>query len=61
MKKISRDVAIATVVFFGLMLLWNGNGFGQEALTVAALNALVFAMIYAAIRVAIVLFRGNRQ
>ena len=61
MKRIARDVAVATVVFFVLMLLWNGDGFGREALMIAALNALIFAMIYAAIKVAIVMFRGSND
>ena len=58
-RTIAIRVAVATVIFFVVMVFWNGAGYSGEALMVAAFNAVIFAMIYAAIAVGIAMFRGR--
>ena len=61
MAHLTISVAVASLVFFVLTLLIRGNGFGTEALTAAAFSTVIFAMAFAAIRVALLIFRGPKE
>ncbi|MCX7559810.1 hypothetical protein OS190_09545 [Sulfitobacter sp. F26204] len=56
MRGLLINVAIATVTFFAITLAWRGTG----DLTTAGFSAVVFALIYGAIQVGIVVFRGDK-
>lgn len=53
MKGVTLNVALATVVFFVITLVWQQDVFG------AAFSAVVFALTYGAIQVGLVMFRGE--
>lgn len=57
MRGLTVNVAIATAVFVVLSLLWRGT----DDLSATVFGAIVFALAYGAIRVAILIFKGDRQ
>jgi uncharacterized membrane protein YvlD (DUF360 family) len=60
MRKLTWDVAIAAVVFWVLITLFRADGISIEAFKSTLPSVLIFTMIYAAIRVALVVWRkGN--
>ncbi|WP_341234509.1 hypothetical protein [uncultured Sulfitobacter sp.] len=62
MRKLTWDVAIAAVVFWVLITLFRAGGISIEAFKSTLPSVLIFAMIYAAIRVALVVWRkGNDE
>ncbi|MFK7835763.1 MAG: hypothetical protein AB8B60_06050 [Sulfitobacter sp.] len=61
MPNLTRNVAIAGAVFFVLTLVLRGDGFGADALMGAGFRTLIFALIYAAISVALIMFRGPKE
>jgi len=62
MRKLTWDVAIAAVVFWVLITLFRAGGISIEAFKSTLPSVLIFAMIYAAIRVALMVWRkGNDE
>jgi uncharacterized membrane protein YvlD (DUF360 family) len=62
MRKLTWDVAIAAVVFWVLITFFRAGGISMEAFKSTLPSVLIFAMIYAAIRVALVVWRkGNDE
>jgi uncharacterized membrane protein YvlD (DUF360 family) len=62
MRKLTWDVAVAAVVFWVLITLFRAGGISIEAFKSTLPSVLIFAMIYAAIRVALVIWRkGNDE
>jgi uncharacterized membrane protein YvlD (DUF360 family) len=62
MRKLTWDVAIAAVVFWVLITLFRAGGISIEAFQSTLPSVLIFAMIYAAIRVALMVWRkGNDE
>jgi uncharacterized membrane protein YvlD (DUF360 family) len=62
MRKLTWDVAIAAVVFWVLITLFRAGGISIEAFKSTLPSVLIFTMIYAAIRVALVVWRkGNDE
>ena len=61
MPKLARATAVATAIFFVVILVVRGDGFGSEAIWAAIFSSIVFAMVYAAIQVAIIMFKGDRE
>jgi uncharacterized membrane protein YvlD (DUF360 family) len=62
MRKLTWDVAIAAVVFWVLITLFRAGGISIEAFKSTVPSVLIFAMIYAAIRVALMVWRkGNDE
>ncbi|WP_342843519.1 hypothetical protein [Sulfitobacter sp. AS59] len=62
MRKLTWDVAIAAVVFWVLITFFRAGGISIEAFKSTLPSVLIFAMIYAAIRVALVVWRkGNDE
>lgn len=62
MRKLTWDVAIAAVVFWVLITLFRAGGISIEAFKSTLPSVLIFTMIYAAIRVALVIWRkGNDE
>jgi len=60
MRKLTWDVSVAAVVFWVLITLFRADGFSIEGFKSTFFSMLIFAMVYAAIRVALVVFReGN--
>jgi len=57
MRKLSWDVTIASLVFWVLVALFRGGGLTLAAFENTFFQMLVFAMIYAAVRVALVVLR----
>jgi prolipoprotein diacylglyceryltransferase len=54
MKELTKNMAMATAIFFLIMLVWR-----QDPIS-AGFSAVIFAMAYAAIRVAMLIFRGDK-
>ena len=62
MRKLTWDVAIAAVVFWVLITFFRAGGISIEAFKSTLPSVLIFTMIYAAIRVALVVWRkGNDE
>lgn len=62
MRKLTWDVAIAAVVFWVLITFFRAGGISIEAFKSTLPSVLIFTMIYAAIRVALVVLRkGNDE
>jgi uncharacterized membrane protein YvlD (DUF360 family) len=62
MRKLTWDVAIAAVVFWVLITLFRAGGISIEAFKSTLPSVLIFTMIYAAIRVALMVWRkGNEE
>jgi uncharacterized membrane protein YvlD (DUF360 family) len=62
MRKLTWDVAIAAVVFWVLITLFRAGGISIEAFKSTLPSVLIFTMVYAAIRVALVVWRkGNDE
>jgi len=62
MRQLTWDVAIAAVVFWVLITLFRAGGISIEAFQSTLPSVLIFTMIYAAIRVALVVWRkGNDE
>lgn len=59
MRKLSWDVSVAALVFWLLMTLFRTGGLSLEAFKSTLPSMLIFAMIYAAIRVAMVVLRSG--
>ncbi len=59
MKRLALRTALSSAFFFAFILLWRGEGFGQEQLLGAMFSTIIFAMFYAAIQVAFIVFRGS--
>ena len=57
MRKLTWDVTIAARVFWVLMALFRGGGLTLVAFENTFFQMLIFAMIYAAIRVALLVLR----
>ena len=57
MRKLSWDVTIASLVFWVLVALFRGGGLTLAAFENTFFQMLVFAMIYAEVRVALVVLR----
>jgi hypothetical protein len=57
--RLTWDIIAASLVFWVLITLWETGGLSTEGLKVNFFRALIFAMIYAAIRVALVVFKGK--
>tara|TARA_R110002012_G_scaffold126402_2_gene278320 strand:+ start:919 stop:1110 length:192 start_codon:yes stop_codon:yes gene_type:complete len=57
MRKLTWDVTIAALVFWVLMALFRGGGLTRVAFENTFFQMLIFAMIYAAIRVALLVLR----
>ncbi|WP_340262671.1 hypothetical protein [Sulfitobacter pontiacus] len=57
MRKLTWDVTIAALVFWVLMALFRGGGLTPVAFEKTFFQMLIFAMIYAAIRVALLVLR----
>jgi hypothetical protein len=57
MRKLTWDVTIAALVFWVLMALVRGGGLTLVAFENTFFQMLIFAMIYAAIRVALLVLR----
>ncbi|SFS49871.1 hypothetical protein SAMN04488040_0632 [Sulfitobacter marinus] len=62
MRKLTWDVAIAALVFWVLITFFRVGGISIEAFKSTLPSVLIFAMVYAAIRVALVVLRkGNDE
>jgi uncharacterized membrane protein YvlD (DUF360 family) len=62
MRKLTWDVAIAAMVFWVLITFFRAGGISIEAFKSTLPSVLIFTMIYAAIRVALVVLRkGNDE
>jgi uncharacterized membrane protein YvlD (DUF360 family) len=62
MRKMTWDVAIAAVVFWVLITFFRAGGISIEGFQSTLPSVLIFTMIYAAIRVALVVWRkGNDE
>ena len=61
MRKLTWDVAVAALVFWVLMTFFRAGGLSLEALKSTLPSMLIFAMIYAAIRVALVVLRKGKD
>ncbi len=57
--RLTWEIIAASLVFWVLITLWETGGLGAEGLRVNFFRALIFAMIYGAIRVALVVFKGK--
>jgi len=57
--RLTWDIIAASLVFWVVITLWETGGLSAEGLKINFFRALIFAMIYAAIRVALVVFRGK--
>ncbi len=57
MRKLTWDVTIASLVFWVLVALFRGGGLTLTAFENTFFQMLIFAMIYAAVRVALVVLR----
>ena len=57
MRKLTWDVTIASLVFWVLVALFRGGGLTLTAFEDTFFQMLIFAMIYAAVRVALVVLR----
>ncbi|KKN23630.1 hypothetical protein LCGC14_0902910 [marine sediment metagenome] len=57
MRKLTWDVTIASLVFWVLVALFRGGGLTLAAFENTFFQMLIFAMIYAAVRVALVVLR----
>ncbi len=61
MRKLTWDVSVAAVVFCVLITLFRTDGFSLEGFKSTFFSMLIFAMVYAAIRVALVVFREGKE
>ena len=61
MSKLAINTGVASAVFFVVTLFLRGDGFGGEAVMAAVFHTLVFAMMYGAIQVGIIMFKGNSE
>ena len=61
MRKLTWDVAIAALVFWVLMTFFRAGGLSLETFKSTLPSMLIFAMIYAAIRVALVVLRKGKD
>ncbi|MCX8228177.1 MAG: hypothetical protein OTI35_19080 [Sulfitobacter sp.] len=59
LRRLTWDLAVAVLVFWVLMALFRGGGLSLEGFKATFFQMLIFAMIYAAIRVALVVLRGK--
>ncbi|WP_370401427.1 hypothetical protein [Sulfitobacter sp. JB4-11] len=59
--RLARNTAVATAVFFVVILIFRGDGVGSVAIWSAVFASLVFAMAYAALQVALIMFKGDRE
>lgn len=59
MRKLTWDVSVAALVFWVLMAVFRGGGLSLEAFKSTFFSMLIFAMVYAAIRVAMVVLRSK--
>lgn len=57
--RLTWEIIAAALVFWVLITLWETGGLSPEGLKLHFIRALIFAMIYAAIRVALVVFKGK--
>ncbi|MCV2890114.1 hypothetical protein [Ruegeria aquimaris] len=57
MQRVALDIVLATVVYTAVSLAWSGAASPVGTL----FSALVFAMAYGAIRVAMIVFRGQGE
>lgn len=57
MQRVAFDVLLATAVYVVVSLVWSG----AETPIGTLFSALVFAMAYGAIRVAMIIFRGQGE
>ncbi len=58
-RKLSMEIVIATLVFWVLITLFEMGSMSGSALAATFMRALIFSMLYAAIRIALVVFRGK--
>lgn len=58
-RKLTWDLAVASLVFWVLITAFSGAGLSLEGFKSTFFQVLIFAMIYAAIRVAFIVFRDN--
>jgi multisubunit Na+/H+ antiporter MnhE subunit len=61
MRKLSWDVAIAAVVFWVLITFFRAKSISIEAFISTLPSVLIFTMVYAAIRVALVVLRKRND
>ena len=59
MRGVAINVAVASAVFWLLSALWHSGSLGVDALVEHLFSTVVFAMIYAAIQVGILVFRSD--
>ncbi|OAN76700.1 hypothetical protein A8B82_14995 [Sulfitobacter sp. EhC04] len=59
MRQVTLRTAVSSAIFFVIILLWRGEGFGQEQMIQAMFSTIMFALFYAAIQVALIMFRGS--
>ncbi|MEM6939295.1 MAG: hypothetical protein AAF943_02845 [Pseudomonadota bacterium] len=64
MTGLAKAVLIASAIFFAVAYLLNGlvfgAGFGVDALVSAGFYTIMFAMVYAALRVAMIVFKEEK-
>lgn len=58
-RKLTLDILIAALIFWVLMAVLRGGGLSLDGFKTTFFQMLIFAMIYAAIRVALVVLRRN--
>ena len=61
MRKLTWDISVAAVVFWVLITLFRTDGLSLEGFKSTFFSMLIFAMVYAAIRVALVVFREGKE
>lgn len=59
--RLARRTAIVTAVFFVVILIFQGDGMNSAAIWSAVFSSIIFAMAYAALQVALIMFKGDRE
>ena len=61
MRTLTWNIAIAAAVFWVLTTFVETGGLSLEGFKLTGLRTLIFVMIYAAVRVAMIMFKGNKK
>ena len=56
-KQLTVNVAVASLVYWVVTAYWQTGGLGFDVLVQTLPGAIVFALIYGALQVALILFR----
>ena len=61
MRTLTWNIAIAAAVFWVLTTFVDTGGLSLEGFKLTGLRTLVFVMMYAAVRVAMIMFKGDKK